>query len=106
MSFTLGEYSRISTVHPPTWVGPVTVGEADAAGVAGSVVLAVVVGAADNGCEEEATGIGVPAGCVLGVFRPAMMIPAITTAMTIRLPRNAQAPPGRPRRAVVAVAAL
>ncbi|WP_125482468.1 hypothetical protein [Actinobaculum sp. 313] len=103
MSFTLGEYSRISTVHPPTWVGPVTVGEADATGVVGSVVLAVVVGTGAVACEEETTGIGVAVGCVLGVFRPAMTIPATTTATTTTAPMSAQAQPRERSRPAVAV---
>ena len=78
--------------------GPVTVGEADAAGVAvSSGLLLTVDGVAAVDCEEETPGIVVPAGCVLGVFRPAMTIPTTTTA-TMRAPMAAQAQPCGPRR--------
>ena len=105
MSLTSGEYSKTSTLQPPTSAGPVTVGEEDDTGVVVSVGLLLVVdGEVVTDGEEETPSVGVATGCVLGVFLPAMMIPATTRATTMRAPMSAQAQPGRPRRPACGVA--
>ena len=83
---TSGLYSKTSTLHSPIWVGP-DVGEAVGSGV-------VVAGLGAGLVELPLVAVG--AGVVW--LRPAIMIPAMMTAMTIRAPTSAQVQPGRPRR--------
>ena len=79
--------------------------DADGRNRGDTVTVAVAVGVSDTVVplgvvEVVGISVGVATGCVLGVFRPAMMIPATTTATTTMPPKSAQAQPCGPRRVV------